>query len=625
MGCDQVVTKPKTRFYLPLTQRVERSTFSEPVRSLWYYEILEGKGVPMLETVDFSLEPLSKDDYKIRRDELMEQLVVLQQQARTQGVGLVVLFEGWNGAGKGSRISDLMYHLDARATSVYVTENLDTKAVRSFPGAKHGVTGFYPVMQEFWKGLGQRGTISFFDRGWYTAAVQHMLYAEYGSLSLGPDKHKDHKKAVAAAMAEARDERHIDALRRYLTSASDFERQLAEDGYLVVKFFVHVTKEAQKKRLTRLHDDPATRWRVDEGKLATIGDYEEAYRLYDNLLKGSDFSFAPWNLVNGEDKRRANLQIAETLVDALTGALGAAPDADAAAAAAKAQANSAGALDEAPLFGRSPEEEARVRKQAECEAAEAAARAPRVSHFRQVDDAPRIDRIDHALVLDPDEYKVQLKFEQDRLNKLEMEMYQKRIPLMVMYEGWDAAGKGGNIKRVAQALDARAYTIFPSPAPTKPELLHPHLWRYWTRLPKAGHVGIYDRSWYGRVLVERIEGFASVSEWTRAYDEINEFEQELVRWGAILLKFWVDVSPEEQLHRFQDREQDPAKQWKITDEDWRNRDKYPQYKAAVEDIFRLTSTPFAPWIVLESDDKRYARVKALKIINDALEARLHEN
>ena len=304
----------------------------------------------MLETVDFSREPLSKDAYKARRDELMERLVVLQQQARVQGVGLVVLFEGWNGAGKGSRISDLMYHLDARATSVYVTENLDVKAARAFAGAKSGVTGFYPVMQEFWKGLGQRGTISFFDRGWYTAAVQHMLYTEFGKLSLKASKRKG-QKAVAAAMAEARDERHIDVLRRYLTSASDFERQLADDGYLVVKFFVHVTKEAQKKRLTRLHDDPAT-----------IGNYEEAYRLYDNLLKGSDFSFAPWHLVNGEDKRRANLQIAETLVNALTSAFEAAPDAEAAVAAAKAQANSAGALDEAPLFGRSPEEEARVRE-----------------------------------------------------------------------------------------------------------------------------------------------------------------------------------------------------------------------------------------------------------------------
>ena len=363
---------------------------------------------------------------------------------------------------------------------------------------------------------------------------------------------------------------------------------------------------------------------MSKEKLASVRNYAQAYRLYDHLLEGSNFSYAPWHLVNGEDKRAANLAIAETLVEAVRGALAAQPDPAVAQAAAKAQANSAGLLDEAPQGARTPEQEQAVRAAAEQEAAEASARAPRASRFVIVDDYPALDAVDHALALAPEDYKRQLKAEQERLNKLEMEMYQKRIPLMVMYEGWDAAGKGGNIKRVAQALDARAYTVFPSPAPTKPELLHPHLWRYWTRLPKAGHVGIYDRSWYGRVLVERVEGFATPSEWGRAYDEINEFERELVRWGAILLKFWVDVSPEEQLRRFRDREQDPAKQWKITDEDWRNRDKYPQYKAAIEDMFRLTSTPFAPWMVLESDDKRYARVKALKIINDALEARLRE-
>lgn len=580
----------------------------------------------MLETVDFSLKPLPKEDYKLRRDELMEQLVVQQQQARSQGVGLVVLFEGWDGAGKGSRISDLMYNLDARATSVYVTENLDVKAARAFPGAAYGVTGYYPAMQEFWKSLGERGTITFYARGWYTSAVQHMLYAEYGELSLkDEDKSKNKQKTVAAAIAEARDERHIDTLHRYLSSAADFEKQLVDDGYLVVKFFMHVTKEAQKKRLTRLHDDPATRWRVTEDKLAHIGNYESAYRLYDNLLEGSDFSYAPWHLINGEDKRSANVQIAETLVRVLSEALAAQPNEDAASAAQKAQANSAGDIDAMPLFGRTPEEEARIVQEAEAEAVLASTHAPRASRFRMIDEIPMIDEVDHTFILDPLLYKEQLKVEQERLNRLEMDMYQKRIPLMIMYEGWDAAGKGGNIKRVAQALDARAYTIFPSPVPTRPELLHPHLWRYWTRLPKAGHVGIYDRSWYGRVLVERVEGFASDAEWARAYDEINEFEQDLVRWGAILLKFWVDVSPEEQLRRFRDRQQDPAKQWKITDDDWRNRDKYPQYKTAVEDMFRLTSTPFAPWIVLESDNKHFARVKALKIINDALEARLHEN
>ena len=264
-------------------------------------------------------------------------------------------------------------------------------------------------------------------------------------------------------------------------------------------------------------------------------------------------------------------------------------------------------------------------KAAEAEAALQHSQAPRGSNYIIMAGYPQIDHSKPKPRIDSDEeYKAQLKAEQERFYQLELEMYQKRVPLMLMYEGWDAAGKGGNIKRVCQAIDARAYTIFPSPAPTKPELMHPHLWRYWIRLPKAGHVGIYDRSWYGRVLVERIEGFSSTDQWARAYDEINSFEYELVQWGAILLKFWVDITPEEQLRRFEARQADPNKIWKITDEDWRNRDKYPQYKQAVDDMFRLTSTTFAPWIVLESDDKRYARVQALRAINEALENRMHK-
>ena len=285
-------------------------------------------------------------------------------------------------------------------------------------------------------------------------------------------------------------------------------------------------------------------------------------------------------------------------------------------AASESGANS----DTQVVEGSSDDEAAR----AEAQAAAAHDLAPKKSRFDIVKHYPQVDTIDHSLALTLEEYKTERKRLQDRLFRLENIMFQRRVPLILMYEGWDAAGKGGNIKRVAQALDARAYTIFPSPAPTKPELAHPFLWRYWTRLPKAGHVGMYDRSWYGRVLVERVEGFATPAEWSRAYDEINEFEHDLVDWGAILLKFWVDVSPEEQLRRFQDREDDPAKQWKITEDDWRNREKYPQYKAAIDDMFRLTSTTFAPWVVLESDDKRYARIKALRIIVEALEKRLGE-
>lgn len=584
----------------------------------------------MLEKVDFSLPALAKEVFKPRYDAALDELVVLQQKAHEKGIGLVVLLEGWNGAGKGGRISDLMYHLDARATTVHVTRDLDADELNTFSKNNDKVTGFYPLMQDFWKALGPRGAITFYDRGWYTSATQHMLCVEYGDVLPRVHRRKENqdvtaKKAAKRAAAEAaRYERSVDILQQELESIADFERQLTDDGYLVVKFFVHVTQEAQQKRLERLYNDPATRWRVSKKKLESVKDYAGAYRMFDFLLEESDFSYAPWQLLNGEDKRAANLAIAETLTRVIRDALEAQPDADAAAAAQKAAANSAGALETAPRESRTPEQEQIIRQAAEREAAESAKHAPRVSRFVQAENPPRLDEASYTKVLAPELYKAQLRAQQDRLAKLEMEMYQRRIPLMIMYEGWDAAGKGGNIKRVAQALDARSYTVFPSPAPTKPELLHPHLWRYWTRLPKAGHVGIYDRSWYGRVLVERVEGFASDAVWGRAYDEINEFERDLIRWGAILLKFWVDVSPEEQLRRFRDREQDVSKQWKITEEDWRNRDKYPQYKAAVEDMFRLTSTTFAPWILLESDNKHYARVRALEIINDTLEARLRE-
>ncbi len=542
----------------------------------------------MLEQVDFKKDELPKGEYKKRYKELVEKLVVLQQKAVNNGIGLVVLFEGWNGAGKGSRISDLMYNLDARATSVYVSPDVDTEEYKHFPGRKHGVSGFYPLMKEFWEVLGERGDITFYDRGWYSKATELMLTHSTSELVLPRE-----------------------GTRHYLESIRDFEEQLVSDGYVVVKFFMHVRKKAQMKRLNRLYDDAATRWRVPEKKLFSVKDYNDAYKLYDRLLEGSNFEFAPWILLDGEDGRRANIAIAETLIDAIEGALEAKGK-----DAVRRDAESARLL---------VDEDAAVEQGLSVEEAKAAAQhsfAPESSRFEIVRDYPTVDEMNHSLTIDPDEYKKKLKKLQGKLFRLENLMFQARVPLVIMYEGWDAAGKGGNIKRVAQALDARAYTIIPSPAPTKPELAHPHLWRYWTRLPKAGHVGMFDRSWYGRVLVERVEEITPPERWAQGYDEINEFEHDLVDWGAILLKFWVDVSDEEQLARFKARQEDPAKQWKITPDDWRNREKYLQYKSAIDDMFRLTSTTYAPWITLESDDKKYARIKALKIIVEALEERL---
>lgn len=575
----------------------------------------------MLEQVDFSQEKLEKAEYKAQYDGLIEKLVVLQQQAVNKGIGLVVLFEGWNGAGKGSRISDLMYNLDARATNVYVSPDIDADEIRDFSGRKHNVTTFYPLMKEFWEVLGERGHITFYDRGWYTKATELMLSLSHNELILPLEGH-----------------------RHYLESIRDFEQQLVNDGYIVVKFFMHVRKKAQLKRLNKLYDDKATRWRVPEKKLFSVKDYDEQYKLYDRLLEGSNYEFAPWILLDGEDKRRSNLTIAQTLVDAIEGGIKAKKIDDARNVEdaerlglitdelALDKEFKAGLDAEIPnrfskkskLYGYPEELDAQKLIIAEAKAKAQHSFAPQSSRFEIVKDYPTVDSMNHDLMIDPTEYKDKLKKLQEELFRLENLMFQARIPLVIMYEGWDAAGKGGNIKRIAQGLDARAYNIIPSPAPTKPELAHPHLWRYWIKVPKAGHVGLFDRSWYGRVLVERVEEITPPERWAQGYDEINEFEHDLVDWGAILIKFWVDVSSEEQLMRFRARELDPAKQWKITPDDWRNRDKYPQYKSAIDDMFRLTSTTYAPWIPLESNDKKFARIKALKIIVKALKKRLNE-
>ncbi len=225
-------------------------------------------------------------------------------------------------------------------------------------------------------------------------------------------------------------------------------------------------------------------------------------------------------------------------------------------------------------------------------------------------------------ILSAEEYSKQLQKYQKKLRELHNELYRKKVPVIIAYEGWDAAGKGGNIKRIAGALDPRGYEVHPIASPEPHEKARHYLWRFWNRLPKTGHVAIYDRTWYGRVMVERLEGFCSENDWQRAYNEINEFEKELYDWGAVIIKFWVQIDNETQLARFTDRQNTPEKQWKITEEDWRNREKWDLYEDAVNEMLRKTNTSFAPWHVLESNDKKYARIKALKIVIHEIEKRL---
>ena len=369
-----------------------------------------------------------------------------------------------------------------------------------------------------------------------------------------------------------------------MESVKIFERQLHDDGYLILKFFLHIGQREQKKRFDKLLSSKDTAWRVSLNDLEQNRRYNEYYQIIDGILEETNTDYAPWHVIGSEDKYSALAEIYHILVDGI------------------------GAAVEASREGKRSAPKKAV---------------PIVvsDHFKLVKE-PKLSEVNLTKALNEEEYRELLKKEQSTLKKLHNKIYRKKIPVVIAYEGWDAAGKGGNIRRVAEALDPRGYEVVPIAAPTADELAHQHLWRFWTKLPKDGHITIFDRTWYGRLMVERIEGFASEEQWKRAYQEINEFEEELERWGAVIIKFWLHFSKEEQLKRFELRQNTPEKQWKITDEDWRNREKWDQYVTAVDEMIAYTSTDFAPWHIIESEDKKFARIKALRTIINSIEGKL---
>ncbi len=480
-----------------------------------------------------------KEEYKPESRRLKEELARLQQVIKEKKLPVIILFEGWSAAGKGGLISDLILTLDPRNFKVYSTLSPTEEERRR------------PLLWRHWQVIPPRGQMTILDRSWYQEVSVERLEQELDD------------KEVA---------RRMDSIRT-------FERQLTDDGYLILKFFLHISKKEQKHRLEKLAESENTSWRVTKLDWHRNRHYDRYYEAFDQMLEETSTENAPWHPVSCHDRRSALIEVYHTVIDAI---------------------------------------EAAVEKKEN---------APAVIHpidpgpFHLVP-MPRLADIDLDRQVSEEDYDRLLKKKQEKLHRLHNELYQRKIPVIVGYEGWDAAGKGGNIKRVAAALDPRGYAALPIAAPTPDELNRQYLWRFWTRLPKTGHIAIFDRTWYGRVMVERLEGFCSEDDWHRAYREINEFEQELVGWGAVLVKFWLHIDKDEQLRRFTDRQNTPAKQWKITDEDWRNREKWDLYEVAVDDMLRLTSTDFAPWTIIESNDKKFARLKALTTLIDAIENRL---
>lgn len=587
----------------------------------------------MLASVNLDLK-LPKKTYKTIKDELVARLILLQQAAITNEIPAIVVFDGWDGAGKGSRISDLVCNLDARAFNVFVTGESKSDEEKRLP-----------FMQPFWAKTLEHGKLSIFDQSWYYRAIREIIKVirkQHPSSEQG-----DYVASVANAILERGPNVYSGDLDINLGSRINsiiaYEKQFADDGYIVLKFFMHISKEMQMKRLEALAEDKATSWRVSKKDFRRARHYDDFYKLYDVMLERTNFDYAPWCVVPSHEPRLANVIILQAMVAAYERALRQRglkvplPSSDFVLPYAQAEHGMQGGVP-------NPEEisdaagvvSTAIRSYGEKEAEElldAGHEKPAVEVPDTADDLipcfpvikmPMLEEVSHDLVLPTEKYRKQLEAQQDRLRSNQQQLYLKRIPMLLAFEGWDASGKGGTIKRISRALDARDYAVVPSASPTPVEKKHPFLWRYWARLPKTGHVAIYDRTWYGRVLVERIEGFANNAEWRRAYDEINEFEWEVTQWGAIILKFWLDISDSEQLSRFNARTENPDKQWKITDEDWRNRDKNPQYRVAVNDMLRLTSTSYAPWTIVENDDKYYGRIKVLKLINKTIEDKLLE-
>ena len=514
---------------------------------------------------------IGKDEYRKLYKPLAERLMVLQQMARFAKLGSIVLFEGWDAAGKGAAVSDLVVNLDSRYFKVYTTQDpLDSEER-------------LPFMARFWSKVGGHGTMTIFDQGWYHAVMK--------SLVMSSSSDQD----------ESAREDFVDQAISYATSMRSFETQLAADGYLIVKIFLNIPADVQRERFMELLLDPTTSWRITDGDVDQVQRYDAYAKVLERLLSVTDRPAAPWTVIEAIHRRNANISIMQTLVAAFEKAL------------AARGVDTTGTIDEVAAAVSAHEG---VRRESGIGSAGDIVSAHELVEVGRVEDAR------HDLRVSKGEYSHRLVELQKTLHQQQAELYRRRIPLVIAYEGWDAAGKGGNIKRLAQGLDARIYLVNPIASPTPEELSRPFLWRFWTRLPRTGHTAIFDRTWYGRVLVERVEGYAKPDEWRRAYDEINEFEAELERWGAILVKFWINVGSEEQLRRFNERQDNPEKRWKITPDDWRNRERNDDYMTCIDDMLRLTSTPYAPWHVIESDDKRYARLKALGIVSAAIDDRI---
>jgi AMP-polyphosphate phosphotransferase len=500
----------------------------------------------MLEKIDLS-KTIEIDEYKKNYKTLNAKLGELQRKAWELKIPVILVFEGWHISGMAEDINRFILSLDPRG---YDFHTLTRPCYEEL---------LKPFIARFWTRIPVRGKSAIFDRSWYSRAMIECMEEEISE----------------------------EKLQKYLEEINYFERQLADDKYLIIKIFLHISEKEHKERFKNLkkYDIPIFDEYEDEEKqdLDFIHKYNEYLPFIEKILVKTDMLYAPWTIVEANDRDFATLKIMMTVINAIEAS-----------------------IEQATKI---PAEQ--TLKYLDMEISE-------VFQFNN----SILEKVDLSKKMDADEYKKSKKLDQQKLADLQYELFEKKRHLIVVFEGWDAAGKGGNIYRLVENLNPRLYRVVPVGSPNDIEKAHHYLWRFCEAMPKAGHITIFDRSWYGRVLVERVEGFCSEEEWKRAYREINEFEEILTQAGAIVVKFWLHIDKETQLERFNSRQLDPEKKWKITAEDWRNRDKWKDYEIAANEMFRKTSTMNAKWVIVESNDKRYSRIKVLRSTAEALERNL---
>jgi polyphosphate:AMP phosphotransferase len=483
---------------------------------------------------------LSRGRYQRIEPALRADLLEAQYELHRNGrFPVVILISGVRGAGKGETVNLLNEWMDPRHIHTHAFDNpSDEERER-------------PPMWRFWRALPPRGRIGMLFGSWYTAPIIDRVFRR----------------------ASGKD------LLRSVEEINHFERMLADEGALLLKFWFHLSKKRQKKRLKALAADPETSWRVTERDWDFLEHYDRFYRISEDTLRRTSTAHAPWIVVEGSNPEFRAVTVGRTLLEAMRKRL-------------------------------ARRVERRVPKS---QAAPIVRAVDRLHLLQAMDLSPRLER---------KAYSRRMKDLQARLALATRNPRFVRHHVVCVFEGMDAAGKGGAIRRITKALDARLYHTIPVAAPTDEERAQPYLWRFWRHVPRKGCFTLYDRSWYGRVLVERIEGFCSEADWMRAYAEINDFEEQLAGHGAIVAKFWLQISKDEQLRRFKEREKTRFKRFKITAEDWRNRRKWDAYQGSAADMIERTSTAHAPWTLIEANDKYHARAKILATLVDALERAL---